>query len=444
MFVDSGRLKQILGLSLPIMGGMLSQNILNLVDTAMVGRLGAPAVAAVGLGGFANFFSISIILGLSAGVQAMAARRMGEGAIERAAVPLNGGIMLALLGGLPLGLGLAYFTPVWFPWLVSDPAVVAEGVPYVQARLCAAFAVGINFSFRGFWNGIRKSYVYMGTLVVMHVVNIAGNYVLIFGNFGAPALGTLGAGLASALSVVTGSLFYLVMGFVHVRPLGFLQRLPDAASLLTLIRISIPNSVQQLFFSGGLFTLFLIIESVGTAELAAANIIVNIMLVGYLPAIGLGLGAATLVGQALGRGEPDDARSWGWDVVRVAVVLLTVVGLPMVIFPEAIIGFFITGEGSADVIELASVPLMITGAGMIIEAFGLVLMNALLGAGDSRSVMVASVFMQWCVFLPVVGLLAWLGYGLIVLWSVNIGYRLVLALIFVALWHAGRWQKVQV
>ena len=80
--------------------------------------------------------------------------------------------------------------------------MIAAGVPYLQARLAAAFAVGINFSFRGFWNGIRQSHIYMRTLVLMHAANICLNYILIFGNFGAPALGVQGAGIASALSVV--------------------------------------------------------------------------------------------------------------------------------------------------------------------------------------------------------------------------------------------------
>ena len=246
--VSRDRLRQILHLALPIIGGMVSQNILNLVDTAMVGTLGAPAVTAVGMGGFVNFWAISLILGVSSGVQAMAARRMGEGRESEAAAPLNGGILIALVVGLPLGLGLSLLAPYFFPYLNSDPEVIAAGVPYLEARLAVAFAVGINFSFRGFWNGIRQSQVYMRTLLFMHVTNIGLNYVLIFGNFGAPELGVQGAGIASALSVVAGSLYYCMMGFTRVRHLGFLRSWPEAAGFRTLIRLPSLVNNTTLFF----------------------------------------------------------------------------------------------------------------------------------------------------------------------------------------------------
>lgn len=443
--IEQSRVRQILTLSLPIIGGMVSQNILNLVDTAMVGTLGAPAITAVGMSGFLNFWAISLILGISAGVQAMAARRIGEGRESEAALSLNGGILIALTVGLPLGVGLSLLAPLFFPYLNHDPEVIAAGVPYLQWRLAAAFAVGINFSFRGFWNGIRQSAIYMRTLVFMHALNIGFNYVLIFGKFGAPALGAEGAGIASALSVVCGSLFYTFMGVTRVRHMGFLRAWPDAEGFRTLVRLSIPNSIQQFFFSGGLTAMFWIFARVGTFEAAAASIIINIMLVAYLPGMGLGLAAATLVGQALGRGEPADARRWGWDVVKVGMIILGALGIPMLLFPDFIVGFFIQSEDASTVIELARNPLRLSGLLMCMESVGLVLMNALLGAGDSRSVMLASVGMQWGLFLPAAFVLGpILGFGLLALWSANLTYRMLLAGVFFILWRRGRWTNIRV
>src|SRR5210317_1197197 len=101
LFPDRGRRKMVWGIALPIMGGMMSQNVLNLVEIGMVGRLGDKALAATGIGGFTNYLAISFIIGLSAGVQALAARRLGEGRHDETAVPLNGGLILALLIGIP-------------------------------------------------------------------------------------------------------------------------------------------------------------------------------------------------------------------------------------------------------------------------------------------------------------------------------------------------------
>ncbi|MCK5446030.1 MAG: hypothetical protein KAI73_10435, partial [Rhodospirillaceae bacterium] len=136
-------------LSLPIIGAMMSQNILNLIDTAMVGVLGANALAGVGVGSFANFMGFAAIIGLSSGVQAMVSRRKGEGRLNEMAVPLNGGLVLAICIGLPLSILLYTFAPEIFLVINSDPGVVGEGTPYLQARLLAVVAVGCNFSFRG-------------------------------------------------------------------------------------------------------------------------------------------------------------------------------------------------------------------------------------------------------------------------------------------------------
>ena len=183
------RRNRILGLALPIVGGMISQNVLNLVDTAMVGTLGDAALAAVGIGGFANFMFMALLLGLSTGVQVMAARRKGEGKLEETAVPLNGGLLVVLLAAPVLSAILFWAVPHIYPWLNSDPDVIGQGVPYLQARVLAIFFVGANFCFRGYWNAIDLPRLYMTTLIVMHTANIFMNWVFIFGNLGAPALG---------------------------------------------------------------------------------------------------------------------------------------------------------------------------------------------------------------------------------------------------------------
>ncbi|MDH4282081.1 MAG: MATE family efflux transporter, partial [Myxococcales bacterium] len=144
--VPPARRRRILALALPIIGGMLSQNVLNLVDTAMVGTLGDAALAGVGLGGFANFLLSAFILGLSAGVQAMAARRVGEGRRDETAIPLNGGLLLAVVIAIPWSVLLIALAPKYFPLLAADPSVVEQGVPYLRARLFAMFAMGMNFA----------------------------------------------------------------------------------------------------------------------------------------------------------------------------------------------------------------------------------------------------------------------------------------------------------
>jgi Na+-driven multidrug efflux pump len=179
-FPDRERRRRVWAIAVPIMGGMMSQNVLNLVDIGMVGRLGDIALAATGIGSFANYLALAFIIGLSAGVQALAARRLGEGRTSETAVPLNGGLILALIIGIPTCALLVLASPFAFNLLTDDPAVRELGVPYLQVRVLSMIAVGMNFSFRGYWSAIHMTGVYLRTLLIMHAINIFLHWVLIF------------------------------------------------------------------------------------------------------------------------------------------------------------------------------------------------------------------------------------------------------------------------
>ncbi len=436
------RTKKILDLALPIMGGMVSQNAMNLIDTGMVGSQGKHALAAVGMSSFAAFVSSAFLMGLSSGVQAMAARRKGEGREAEMAVPLNGGLLMAIGLGIPLSVVLFVLAPSFYPYLNDDPEVIAEGVPYLQARLCAITAVGMNFSFRGYFNGVNLSRLYLRSLLTMHVCNFFLNYTLIFGKFGMPALGATGAGIGSAIATWVGTITYVAMALGHAREAGFLRGLPDRKTIATMLDLSVPSGVRQVFFAGGMTTLFWIVGRVGTTSLAAANILINLMLVAILPSIGLGMAAASLVGQALGRGESDDAAQWGWDVVKLAVVILLVLGAPMVAVPGTLLDVF---TDDAATIAAGRLPLRIIGATIFIDGVGMVLQSAMLGAGDSRRVMVVGIGLQWFLFLPVAYLVGpvW-GCGLLGIWIAQVAHRFLQAGVFVGLWRRGAWARVEV
>lgn len=436
------RLQRILALAIPIIGAMISQNIFNLVDTAMVGRVGPAALAAVGLASFVNFVSVAAITGLSMGVQAMAARRKGAGELAVMAVPLNGGLLIAAAIGIPLSILIIALTPWFFPYLHDDPAVVAAGVPYLEARLLAMVAVGMNFAFRGYWNGVNQSGLYLRTLLIMHACNIALNYVLIFGHLGFPALGAEGAGIGTAIATFIGTAIYMILGFRHARESGFLQSGAAAGVLRRLVTLSAPAMAQNVFFALGFLIQFKIVGLVGTQALAAATILVNVALVAVLPGMAMGLAAASLVGQALGRSDTDDADRWAWDVIRVAAVILGLIGLPMALAPTLILAVF---TDDAATIALAEMPLRIVGVTTLIDAFGMVLLNALGGAGATRAAMTISIATQWGLFLPAAYIAGpYLGYGLTGIWVCFFLYRVIQAIILVRFWRRRSWAGLEV
>jgi putative MATE family efflux protein len=435
------RRKKILDLSLPIMGAMVSQNVMNVVDSAMVGTQGAAALDAVGMSSMAVFLAQAALMGLSEGSQAMSARRHGEGAYHIMAQPLNGALLIAVVVGVPLSVLLYLAAPALYPYLRSDPEVIAEGVPYLRARLVAVTAVGINFAFRGYFNGVNLSKIYMRSLLIMHVANIVISYILVFGKLGAPAMGATGAGVGTAIATYIATAIYIVTALKQTRDAGFLRGLPDRATMRSMLSVSLPSMVRQGFFAGGLTALYWIVGQVGTAAGAAAQLIVTFMLVAILPGMGLGLAAASLVGQALGRNDREDAKRWGWDVVKIAVVVLGLIGLPMLLFPRVLLGAFID---DIQTIEAGALPLRVVGLTIALDGVGLVLQNAMLGAGDSRRIMFVAVGLQWALFLPVAYLVGpVLGFGLLGIWLAQAVQRGLQAAAFAGMWRAGKWADVR-
>jgi MATE family multidrug resistance protein len=440
--LDRQRTATILTLALPIIGGMVSQNILNLVDTAMVGSLGPSALAAVGMGSFANFMAMAFIMGLSAGVQAISARRLGEGRWDETASPLNTGLLIAVVVAVPWSLLLFVFADRLYPHLVQDPEVVALGIPYFRARLVGMTAIGMNFAFRGFWNGISQSRRYLQTLIVMHVCNIILNWLLIFGHLGLPELGATGAGIGTTIATYLGTVVYVGLALRHARGSGFLRSTVDRGTIASMLRLSVPAGLQNFFFAAGMTALFWIIGRIGTPELAASNVLVQLLLVAILPGVGFGLAAASLVGQALGRGDRDDAVRWGWDVSRLAMLLVGGGALLGLVFPDLLLRIFLHDDHT---IELARFPLRLIGATMTIETLGSVLLNALLGAGASRLVMKVSIALQWVLFLPAAYVLGpVMGLGMSAVWTGQVVYRSLQALVFALIWRSRIWINVEV
>lgn len=440
--LDAHRRQRILALSLPIIGGMVSQNLLNIVDTAMVGFLGDAALAAVGLGGFLVFACQALILGISTGVQAVAARRKGEGRSDRAVRILNSALVLVLLVAPLFSLVLIQLADTGYPLLNDDPEVIEQGVPYLEYRLAAIVFVGMNFAFRGYWNAMDMSRVYMSTLILMHMSNIVLNYVLIFGHFGFPALGVAGAGIASALSMAIGTITYFVLGFRYARQEGFARGLSTKREFASLLKISLPSGFQQLFFAAGMVAMFTIIGKIGTPELAAANVLITVTLFAILPGLALGIACTTLVGQAMGARDLDDAYQWAFDVGKVTIVLLTVLGLPMILIPDLVSSIFIHEDSTR---ELARWPMRLVGLTMPIEAIGFAFMHALLGAGAARPVMMVSIGVQWLLFLPLAFLMGpVLGYGLLAVWILQGLTRALQSSTFLAIWRSRSWQQIEV
>ena len=184
-----------------------------------------------------------------------------------------------------------------------------------------------------------------------------------------------------------------------------------------------------------------IVSLVGTEQLAVTNVLINVSMLGILPCIGFGIAANTLVSQSLGRGEPENAYDWGWDVVKVAAAVSAVMGLFMIVFSNGLLGLFLHEES---LIAMAQWLLIIIGAWLAVDAVGLVLMNALQGAGATARVLKVGFTLQWLIALPLAYLVGpFLGWGMFAVWMAHLGYRVIQALWFAYLWRRRDWQTLE-
>ncbi len=240
----------------------------------------------------------------------------------------------------------------------------------------------------------------------MHVINVMASLGLIFGYLGFPPWGLPAPAPATTSRCLPDSRCGPGPVLRHARPSGFLAGLPRRFTFLTTLRLAGPHSFQQLWFAAGYAVLFWILGQVGTSSVAVGHVLVNLSLLLILPGVGLGMAAMSLVGQALGREEHGDAHRWGWEVVHLAWLCLAVIALPMALFPDAVLALFLHDP---TLVELASAACRLTALMIVLDAAALVLAQALLGAGANRTVMTATLSLQWLLFLP----LAWLSRRLV-------------------------------
>jgi putative MATE family efflux protein len=438
----SARVWQLAG---PVVVGMISQTLLNIVDTAMVGRLGPTALAATGLGGVLAWTIMGAIGQLNLGAQAVASRRFGEGKLHAAGRVLDNSLMIALAVGLFTSLVMSHVMAWIYPFFSDDPAVTEVGRGYIRLRLYGSLPFMVIMAHRGFFNGIGETRLHMRVAIAINVFNALLNWVFIFGNLGAPSMGAAGAGLASTLATTAGMLLFIGIGIAHRErgEYGY-YRVANLGreTLWGVTRLTIPSGMHALLVMAGFSAFSAICARLGTREMAATNVLLTILSMAYLPGFGFGTAAGTLIGQKLGEGKPDDAEEYGWEAARLGVLAMGAAGVLFIGFPELLMRLFTADQV---VIDAGVAPLRMMGFVQVFDAVGMVLSGALEGAGLNRWVMFAELAVNWLFFIPVTYLMALvLHTGLLGAWAA-LGMYLVLFASVVALKYAnGGWKTVKV
>ena len=212
--------------------------------------------------------------------------------------------------------------------------------------------------------------------------------------------------------------------------------------LKQLFQVGWPISLDQLSFSTNMICLFWVLGQIGTEAVAIAHVVITCVLALYLPGLGFGMAAMSLVGEALGKGAPSNAKKWAWDVAKVGGVTIAITGILMAVFPVPILGVFIHSNST---VLHAIFPFQLDVATSWIIAIGCILMDALIGAGATRIVMIVKFIIRWGLLLPgsyIIGV--HFGGGLHGLWMYWVGINIIEVLIFIVIWQRERWMGIKV
>lgn len=444
---DKPLTRTVLTMSTPAVAGLSSQMVVSVVDTAMVGRLENTTVvlAAMGLGLLATWAVTSVFSSLATGTQVLVSRRFGEHDSTGAGAVLFNSLILALFLGFAVG-GPGYrFSHTIIDFFSKDPAVAAAGVGYMQWRFIGLVFFLPVVAFRGFFNGIGHTKVFMYSAIIVNLSNIIFDYVFIFGAFGAPSLGLTGAGVASALSNAIGAVYFLGATFLpsYRRRYKYYTRVRVLRDVIgQIIRISTPVSFQNILILLGFLVFVAITGMIGTTEQAATQVVFTALFMSFLPCFGFGLGAQTLVGQTLGTGNKHLARRYGMEAARLATYFTIVVGAVFILLPDAVIILITTNK---EVTDVARPILRIAGAAQVFYASGIVLAHALQAAGATVYVMFIEVLTHWVIFLPVSYVLGVrMGWGVTGAWLALPVYIVSYSLLVYRKYRSDSWLSITV
>jgi putative MATE family efflux protein len=397
--------RAILLLAVPMVLEMVLESLFAVVDVFWVGRLGADAVATVGLTESMLSLVFAVSLGLSLSTTAMVARRIGEKDPEGAAVSAVQAIFLGLIVSLAIGLPCLVYAPRLLQWMGASPQIVATGSGYTRICLGGSCAVLLLFLNNAIFRGAGDAAIAMRLLWVSNIINLTLDPCLIFGWGPFPRLGVTGAALATFTGRTIGVLyqFYrLLRGTERIRILARQVRVQFDV-LWRLVRVSLTGILQFAIAHTSWIGLVRIVSIFGAAALAGYTIAIRIVIFVILPSWGLSNAAATLVGQNLGAGHPERAEKAVWRTGLYNVIFLGSVGVLFIFFAEPIVHVF---THDPDVVPLGAACLRIVSYGNLGYAYFMVMMQAFNGAGDTVTPTIVNFFGFWLFEIPLAYVLA--------------------------------------
>lgn len=387
--------RRVIGLAWPVIAQNLLETLVGVVDTLLVARLGAAAIAGVGTNVQVLFIVLGVLMGISAGSTILVAHAVGARDWPAAQLVSKQSIVWGLLGSIPVALLFALFARRVIGAFGVAADVAAIGAACLQISMIGFPAFMLIFIIGGIMRGAGDTRTPLAAGIVSNIVNAVLAWVLIYGGLGVPAIGAVGSAWAATIGRFVAVAFLiaiLVRGRGRLTLRGRADWMPRFAAVRRVLALGMPAAFEQVLISGAFTLLTGIIATLGTISLAAQRISFTALSLSFLPGIGFAIATSTLVGQSIGAGRPHEARAAARASAEWVTLWMIPLGIVFLAFAHPIMGLF---TDDREVIDIGARSLQVLAFSQPLWGLLFVWAGALRGAGNTRLPLVFNVFGMW-------------------------------------------------
>ena len=436
--------RNIFRITAPVAVTQLSYTAMGVIDTMMVGRLGVLEVGAVGLGNMLTWWFLSFFFGTLVGVNTFVAQAYGAKAGRGVGVVYWQGLYLAAAFAVAIAAVLPFVATV-FSWTDASPEMRAIAVEYSTIRLWGGLGLTMLVVSDNFYRGLGRTDVPMWCTLGQVVFDTFANWLLIFGNWGFPAMGVRGAAWTTVVSQIAVGLilFGSILRSRWMRREFEVDRTwrPDLAVLRSMLLVSLPIGVQTFVEMGGISVFTALIAQLGVAEMAATNAVIQVWSMAFMICFSLAVTSTTLVGQCLGAHQQGDVRRVVKRIQRAGFLLMLGASALYLGAPRWLMALFVEGADAAPVVALARPLLFIVVISLFFDLRFNVVAGAMRGAGATTYPMVVNIACAWLVFVP---LTIWSvpRWGVVGAWWCLAVYVAVMAVLLEVRYRGKSWMQI--
>ncbi len=442
--------REVLKLAFPLILSTGSSTIQMFVDRMFLTWYSSEAIAAAVPGGIVAFTLQCLFIGTAAYVNTFVAQYYGAKQYDKIAAAVWQGIYFSIIAGVFFLAFIPLAKPI-FNFAGHAPAVRELEIQYFSIICYGSLPVFLSSAVSGFFGGRGETKIIMWANMLATAVNIILDYGLIFGHFGLPRLGVRGAAIATVVAVYVSALVILAFMFKarYRETYATLKNHRfDFPLFKRLMRFGLPNGFHFMLdlFGFALFGLF--VGRIGTLELAATNITFSINHIAFMPMIGIGMAVEIMVGQRLGENQPKLARYGTYSALHLTFLYMGIIASTYVLFPKIYLILFASQADPTQFLliqKMIIVLLYFVAFYCTFDTINIIFASALKGAGDTRWVMITSVFLSWLTLIipSYFGSVVY-NWGLYVAWSFVTLYIMMLGIFFLMRFLGGKWEAMRV